>query len=538
MTDPDQFNPSEVPAFPTVHMRATTNPDGTVRGEVDGLPVQVDQAHPNRSLISEAATKAALRPLQAVRVSATDVNDATWLMIVHADGRTWDLDSLDAKGPKRGGTSKRTVAALAGGTLLFAAAGLGSAWAISANKNEAPPPAPTAAPAGEAPVVPVQGWARRAGWVSPVLTDGDAGGPPAFLTKAGVITTLAKDGGCLAALRPEDGATLWTKPLPEDLTSPPQAASFQGREAISAATRNTLTVWPATANPTPTRWEFTEADMEMVPSSTVPLLASEETSTALVLHGTQLEKRVLPAGSTPVSADDKGRVAAVDDHGRWWRLTDEDTAPRPTQLQPPTYGAEATEVLGLAGRTLLVAWEDDEGTLVSGFATESSMEPVWSKRVDKSPRSSDLSVAPNGSWLVVGETAIQTEDGTAKALPKGWKTSGMTNIAAWSKEHMVPRFGTPKELTDEVEDEEGIPVATTSRHGLIVAEDAKGPRIFALENDPGRHYDAGEAVTPRPSGTSTTSAKPKAKSARAKKTTAKKTAGSSPSPSSTRRPGK
>lgn len=504
---PDEFNPREVPAFPTVHVRATTDEDGMVRGEVDGLPVPVDQERPTHSLMVEATKKAAARPLRAIRVSATDAQDTTWLMVVHADGRTWDVNDLDDKNPSGTGMSKRAVGAITAGTLFFAAAGLGSAWAISANTGDEAPPAPVAAPSGEAPVVPVQGWARRAGWVSPPLADGAGHEPPAFLTKAGVITTLAKEGGSLAALRPEDGATLWTKPLPDDLTAPPQATTFQGREAIAAASKNTLTVWPATTGPSPTQWEFAEADMELVESSRIPLLASDETSTALVLHGTTLKKRILPAGATPLTADDEGRVVAVDDHGRWWRLSSEDTAPRPTQLQPPTFGAEVDEVLGIAGRTLLVAWEDASGSHVSGYATENSMKPVWSERVNDRPRAKDVDIAPNGSWAVIGETAVQTETGSAKTLPQGWKTLGMTNAAAWSQEHMVPRRGKVKELEDEVEDEDGVPVATTRRHGLIVAEDSKGLHVFALENDPERHYDAGDPVTPAPSPTSTSTKK-------------------------------
>lgn len=518
MTD-EEFDPRSVPAFPTVHVRLRRDEDGTTRGEVDGAPVTVDQADATGSLMAEAAQRAANRPLKAVRVSATDAEDTTWLMIVHADGRTWDVDSLNDRTDSTG-MSRRLIAGLAAGTLVFGIAGLGSAWAISANQSEEKRPEPKAAPPGEAPVVPVQGWARRAGWVSPPLAENTSAEPGVLTTKAGIVTTLDKNGGSLAALRPRDGATLWTSPLPDRLTAPPQLTSFKGREAIAAASSNTLTVWPATSAPKPTEWEFTEASMKMVEDSPVPLLASEDTNTALVLHGTQLKKRIVPAGATPVTADDKGGVIAADDDGRWWRLTAKDTAPRPSQLQPPTYGAEASEVLGIAGRTLLVAWKDEEGTLIAGYATENKMEPVWSKRVEDTPTANDVSVAPNGSWAVIGKSAITTESGARRALPEQWKTRGITNDAAWSRDHMIPRRGSAKTLKNEVEDDEGIPVAATKNHGFIVAKDTKATRIFALENDPGRHYDAGEPVKPSP----TTDTAQKKKAEAKKKTQAKKDA--------------
>lgn len=527
-TGEEVFDPRSVPSFPTVNVRVKAGDDGHMHGEVDGQPVEVDDGNPIASVMAAAAAIAAKRPMRAVRVSATDTEDETWLMVVHADGRTWDLDASTnsaakkASGKNVAGMTNRALAGLVAGTLVLATAGLGATWWITSRGNGGLPPKPTAAPAGESPVVPVQGWARRAAWVSPILTQ--TGSETGVLsTNDSVITTLDADAGPqLAALRPEDGATLWTSPLPTSLSGPPQLSSYDGREAIAAASDSKLIVWPnngqAGAAPTPTEWDFTEAALKLVPHSPVPVLASEDTNTALVLNEDRLEKRVVPAGAHVIRADDDGNAIAVDEVGRWWELNAESTAPSPTMLQPPTYGAEVREVLGMAGRTLIVSWTDGEdGTMLAGYAAESSMKPAWKTTVSDNPTTNDFHVSPDGTWAIAGTTAIRSETGKDRRLPEDWKTVGITNEAAWAKQYVAKKLATATEMARPVEDDAGVPVATTDDgRGLILAADGQDDRLYALEADPGRPYDAGEPVTPSPTATKTaepskTKAKAKAK---------------------------
>lgn len=493
------FDPSSIPAFPVIHLKVTTDEDGTHHGQVDGQPVPVDQDDPIASLMHHARSAAATRPLRAVRVSATDATDTTWLMAVHADGRTWDVDRPGAQASS-GRISRRAAAATAVGVLAAATLGLGAAWAIS-SRQEPPPPTPTAAPAGESPVVPAQGWARRAAWVSPTLAD--TGDEPAVLpTGRAVITTVAtKNGDQVAGLRPRDGATLWTTDLP-DGSGPVQMTSYRHREAIAAAGDGSLTIWPNNgrpgAPPHPTTWDFPESGLELVDGAPVPILASEESDTALVLDGKRLEKRVLPAGATPITGDENGHITAVDETGHWWTLTSKSTAPSPALLEPPKWGAEVEEVIGLAGRTLIVSWstKDDE-VVLAGYATENQMKPVWTTTVPDRPTSDDMHVSPDGSWATVGTTAVNTESGRTRSLPDDWQTLGITNEAAWSTEAVAKKLGQAHETATELEDPTGVPIDTTKKGlGLIVAAKNNGStsRIYALEPDPGHPYDAGKPI--------------------------------------------
>ncbi|WP_346008610.1 hypothetical protein [Janibacter terrae] len=532
-TGEETFDPSSIPSFPIVNVRVRADDDGHMHGELDGQPIDVDDGDPITSLMAAAAKIAATRPMRAVRVSATDTSDTTWLMVVHADGRSWDLDTSDAPAESKrrlnaAGITNRTLALLAAGTLTVAAGGLGAAWALSSRDGQSVS-TPTAAPAGEAPVVPVQGWARRAAWVSPELEQSDAENS-VLSTKNSVIITLATDNGpALAALRSDDGATLWASPLPGSLTGAPQLSSYDGREAVVAATDSKLLLWPNSpgAAPSPTEWEFTEASVTLVPRSPVPVLANDDTNTALVLNGSRLEKRVVPAGAHVIRADDKGVVTAVDEVGHWWHLTNETTAPSPTMLQPPTYGAQVQEVLGVAGRTLIVSWSyGDDATMLAAYATENKMKPVWQTKITGKPTSNDFAVSPDGTWAIAGTTAVRAESGKTRALPEDWKTLGMTNDAAWAQDYVAKKLDHARKIDEPVDDPAGVPVATTDDgRGLIIANSDQTTRLYALEPDPGHPYDAGDTITPT---APSTTAKPKPKTDKKATKTSKKpsTAGS------------
>ncbi|QGX08812.1 hypothetical protein EEW87_17560 (plasmid) [Janibacter melonis] len=493
----EEFDPRSVPAFPIVNVRLYRTEDGAVTGEVDGADVDVDPDAPIDSVMRHAQDAAATRPMRAVRVTATDVDGKTWPMVVHADGRTWDLDTTPE--PERTGMRRSVVAAIAAGTLVLAGAGLGGAWYIAAHQDPPTATAPVAAPAGEAPVVPVAGWARRAAWVSPAINV-PSDGAPLLVTDSTVVATL-DDGPSaqLAALRPDDGATLWTVPIDNRVTGSPQQVAYQGREGIAVATGDALTIWPnSTTEPNPTTWEISEPGLTLVPTSKIPLLASTETLTALVLQGDALQQRVLPAGAQPLVATDDAAVLAADDSGRWWTLTSEQTAPSPETLTAPSPKATPLGIVGVAGRTLVYAWQDRGQTALTGYATESSMEPAWSVVISEDVDADDFAASPDGSWAIAGTTAIESETGTIRALPEDWSTAQITDEAAWSTagdgyraERMKPAQRIPGGADV---DPQGIPVATAGDRGLIIASTGQAQRIYALEPDTGTAY--GPDVTP------------------------------------------
>ncbi len=342
------------------------------------------------------------------------------------------------------------------------------------------------APAGPAPVDPVQGWSRTAEWASPALTKG--GDAPVLVSGSTVLTTTSTDSGTeLTALDAEDGHTLWSSPTEGELTGPPQLITRDDEPAVVAASANTLMVWSdlETDDPTPEpeTWDFTEAEVTLVEDSPVPLLANEETLTALVLTGDELVKRTFPSETTPIAADDRGGVTAVRDSGHWYSMRHPTRVPEPTLLRPPGMGSQVREVLGTAGSTLVVSWSERGGrSRVIGYDMTAKMKPVWQSRVRGNPAAESFRAAPGGDWLIVHGMAIDARTGESQQLPHGWRTIAMTDERAWSREHVVAEDGRVEKLKTPVKDEAGVPVAETKDGlGLVVAaRDDKAPRIYAL----------------------------------------------------------
>ncbi len=345
-----------------------------------------------------------------------------------------------------------------------------------------------ASPTGPAPVEPVDGWSTTAEWVSPALTKGD--NSPILLTGSTVLTaTKTSQGTELTAMDAEDGERLWSSRIEGSLTGPPQLITHDDEPAVIAATDNTLMRWtdlaeaPDDEPKEPETWDFTEAEVTLVEGSPVPLLANEETLTALVLVDDELTKRTFPSETEPVAADAKGRVMALRDSGHWYAANHETRIPEPSLLKPPLIGSLVRDVLGTSGSTLIVSWTEGSGkSRVVGYDMTASMKPRWETSVRGRPTAEDFAAPPEGGWAVVGDVAVDAATGETEQLPRGWKTLGITADRAWSRTHVVGKDGRVDALEDEVEDREGLPVAITDDGlGLVVAaEDGESPRIHAL----------------------------------------------------------
>ncbi len=501
-------DPSTVPPFPVVHLRVTD--DG--RAEFDGTPVDTE-GNPIDALVKRAAHVAASRPMRAVRAVAHH-GDHRWTMVIDADGNTYDLPetiggatahrgrSVPARGTHdaRDGDDARFRKMLAAGTagaLLLVGLGGGTIYAL--NHREAPtgPTEPVAAPAGESPVVPVPGLTRRATWVSPPLAEVAAAGgdgtdrAPVVTTDDQVIAVTATDDAtALTGMRAKDGATLWTSPLPEDLTAGPQNAVTGGHEAIAATTSSQLLIWPATGADTPAAYDLPTGST-LVPHSPVPVVWNEDARQAHILTDTGLAARVMPAEARPLIGRPNGTVIAADDAGHWWPLTAAETAPEPEALQPPQTGATPTGIIGVVGRTVLYGWrkggpeDTTAGGWITGYAAEKEMHPAWNAPVSTIPASDQLAFSPDGTWAIAGALAIDPDSGAVRRLNQQWQTTGMTDSAAWSLEstpaYRADRLETPKTIVTPPEDAAGVPVDETKTHALLIAPDQDQTRIYALK---------------------------------------------------------
>lgn len=364
---------------------------------------------------------------------------------------------------------------------LVAVAALAGRALLSGDDDEA-------VPSGPAPVEPVDGWSSTAEWVSPAVAKGK--NSPVLVSGSTVITvTSTSRGPELTAMDADDGTRLWSSKIDGKLTGPPQLITHDDEPVVVAATENTLMRWSDLETEgenepkTPETWDFTEAEVELVEGSPVPLLANEETVTALVLVGDELKKRTFPSDTTPVAADDKGRVTALRDSGHWYAVDHATRLPEATLLEPPMMGSLVRDVLGTVGSTVVVSWSAGGGTSrVVGYDMTASMKPLWETSVDGNPEPGSFTPSPDGDWAIVDTLAVDARTGETEQLPKKWKTLGMTGDRAWSRTHAVSNEGRVAELEDTVEDRDGLPVAVTSGGlGLVVAaEKGEARRIHAL----------------------------------------------------------
>lgn len=394
--------------------------------------------------------------------------------------------------------SGRTVAAAACAVVLVAGSAAAVVWVANDSPDSSDAPA----------LSPVQGWTGTPTWTSPQLAETTKDTAPVLVTDQTVTTTVrGDDGPTLAALNARDGDTLWTHPLTEPLTTSPHTTTYDGKPSIAAATAHSLTIWPrsqANKSPKPKTWTFTEAGVEPVPQSPMPLLANEATATALTVKDGQVVRRLLPGGAEPVAALEDGVVIAVEETGHWWALQSETKRPAPNMLEPPAWGSQVQSVLGMAGDTLVVSWTRTDNTrLVAGYDARKGMRPTWQTIVPARPEPETMTVSPDKSWAVVGATSLDMDTGRSRALPADWKTLRITDDAAWSKKHVANKLQ-PAVLTERpVTARQTIPVATVKgNRGIVTAHG----RIHALEDDPDLAYDAGEPAKPpkKPTPTETT----------------------------------
>lgn len=497
------FDPHTVPTFPVVPVRVSLDDDGATRAEFNGQPIDVPPGQdPIAALMEQAAIAATERPLQAIRIAATDTNDRTWPVVVHADGRTWDM-SPKAAPQRRSRRALFTIAAVT--TVAVALTGAAGTALVLRNNDTTPtaaaPTTPPPGPPGESPVVPVDGWTRRAAWTSPVLVNDT---PPLVTNEAIIAQTLTESSdAALTALDPDTGGVLWQTPLPSQLDQAPDLATINNAAAITATSQSQLLTWTTTGQPLQ-QYDLPTGSL-LVPASAAPLVYDERGAVALTLDGDTLVRRVLPAGATPISADGQGNVYAVDDLANYWSLTDEQTAPSPQRLEAPDPEATPVQVLAVTGRTLAVLWatpkNEDEATFtVTGYGLDTNLAAVWSSPVQET-QATDWNPDPTGTWAILGRTSINTETGEITTLPENWATTAITSEAAWSLNsdtgYITQPSATARALTTVPADDAGLPLAIDGDHALILAATANTPRLYSLQEDTGNPYDvAGATATP------------------------------------------
>jgi hypothetical protein len=479
-TDAD-FDPTTVPVYPVVPIELRqVGTEPTQRVYVNGRQIDVPaDTSPKDAALAAAAAEAATQMGDAIRVHATTPTGETWRMIVHADGRAWDLPSTPAARRRPWlwpAIASATVAVLA----------VGADAAVLANRDHgstgagvsAPQATPT--PSGtptELPVLPPEGWSSHARWSSPTLADPDA--PVLVLPDRAVVATESE----LVAMNTITGAIAWRSSLPAGgLSAGPAVAHLGDGPSIVAQSDDDLLWWPTRGSTEPHRIPL-PTGAELSTDGAAVLARVTDTKAAIIDGQGAVQDRVVPAGAQALAGNVDGTITAASDSGLWWHVDNARLAKDGTPLATPAKGANPLKVAGYAGHHLVMLWTLADGSLLAAVYDDSaSMRLVTTARLGGHSDDPDWHASPTRTWGVVGNVMVDLESGKTRELGD-WTTTKINNEAAYgdngkaSNKLAVDRNGQTHLLTDE----STIPVALLpSGDALVVGDDGTASRLYLV----------------------------------------------------------
>lgn len=482
MTSTD-FDPTTVPVYPVVPIELRQL-DGEVsqRVFVNGREIPVPPGvEPKDAAMTAAAAEAATQIGDAIRVNATSPDGQGWRMVVHADGRVWDLPSDSA--------AKRLpawlVPAITAGAAATLAVGVGIAVTAThddpqsrttATSLGSATPTPSGTPT-ELPVLPPEGWSSHARWSSPVLADPDA--PVLVTDQRAIIATDSQ----LVAMNTTSGAIAWRSSLPSGgLSADPALAHLGDGPSIVAQSGDRLLWWPTDGAKDPKSITLPDG-AKISTNGAAPLATISETRAAIIDGTGTVQARVVPAGSTALAANSDGTITTASDTGFWWHVDNPRLAKDGTALRAPAKAAKPLKVAGYAGHHLVMVWTlPDASLLAAVYDDAASMRLVTTARLGGRSDGPDWHASPTHTWAVIGNVMVDLQRGKTRELGD-WTTTKINNEAVYgdngdaSNKLAVDRNGQTHLLTAD----STIPVALLPTGvALVIGDDGTASRLYLV----------------------------------------------------------
>lgn len=477
MTD---FDPTTVPIYPVVPIEIRDDAGKPPRVYVNGREIPVPAgADPKDVALDAAAQEAATQHGDAIRVAATGTDGQTWRMVVHADGRVWEL-------PNPRPARRRPpwlVPAIAAATTAVVAVGIGLA-VTAARRGDGPAVGTSstvvATPSGtptELPVLPPEGWSSHARWASPALADSD----PVVLVANG--QAVAAGEGKLVAMNTATGAVAWRSSLPSGgLSAGPAVSHLGDGPSIVGQNGDRLLWWPVRGAEEPRTIEL-PVGAKITTNGAAPLATISETRAAIIDPTGTVQGRVVPAGSTAWAANTDGTVTAASDSGLWWHIDNDRVAEDGAKLQPPTKDAKPLKVAGYAGTHLITVWRRPGGSLVGAvYDDAANMRLTSTAALGGGNDQPEWAGSPTSDWGVLGNVMLDLSNGKSRNLGD-WSTTKINNEAAYGssggagKPLAVDRTGQTHLLTPD----STVPVALLpTGDALVVGDDGTASRLYLV----------------------------------------------------------
>jgi hypothetical protein len=482
MTDTTDFDPTTVPVYPVVPIELRQlDGEPSQRVYVNGREIPVPAGiEPKDAAMAAAAAEAATQMGDAIRVNATAPDGQTWRMVVHADGRVWDLPNEDA--------AKRRPAwlmpVIAAGATAVLAVGVAVAVTTTRAGDGSPSAATTSTPAAtpsgtptELPVLPPEGWSSHARWSSPALGDPDA---PVLITDQRAV--LATDSQ-LVAINTTTGTTAWRSSLPSGgLSAGPALTHLGDGPSIVAQSGDRLLWWPTEGAKEPRTIPLPN-ESKISTNGAAALATISETRAAVIDSNGAVEARVVPAGSVALAANVDGTITTASDSGLWWHVDNPRLAKDGTALRVPAKGAKPLKVAGYAGHHLVTVWTlPDTSLLAAVYDDAANMRLVTTARLGGRSDDPAWNASPTNNWGVIGNVMIDLASGKTRELGD-WTTTKINNEAVYgdnggaTNKLAVDRTGQTHLLTAD----STIPVALLpTGDALVIGDDGNGSRLYLV----------------------------------------------------------
>lgn len=492
----DEFDHTAVPVYPAIPIELRRGADGIEQAFMHGCQVPIEPGQSAKdAALAAAAQEASAEAGDAVRVVATTADGDIYRMVVHADGRAWDL--VDPKAKTRPAWVMPTAAAGAVTVLALVAGGIALSGRTDARTLPVATSSATSTSRGapaELPVLAPDGWVTHALWASSPLMRDDL----VPLVHNGLVISPTADHR-LVAINTSTGGLAWESTLSSsELKAGPVVTLLGNGPSIVGQFGADLLWWPVRGATEPRTIALPQG-ATVTFNGAGPLAQLEGQKVAVIDTAGTIQQRVVPAGSVALAANQDGTVTTVSDTGLWWHSTNPTTAIDGVALAPPTAGATPLKVAGYAGHHLVMLWTMPDKT-ITGAIYDDAKGMALTKVVPLGTQTDTPKWDPSPalSWGVLGNQLVHLDTGAIYSLGD-WRTVRVINEIAYG-ENGSARDGLAVDQSGHtriIGAQPTMPAAIADGKALVIAQDGSNSRLYALPPRP-TNLNPTNTTTPGP----------------------------------------
>lgn len=348
-----EFDPNSVPPFPVYTLFLDQE---TQRVELDGMPLEPSVGQDYKQVgINAVKQKAAAQNLDAVRVTVRSTDGSEWQMVVTQDGNVYDTTPAEEEEAQ---PSKYRPYIIGGAAALLTVGVVGTviAMALPSGQDEEPRWTTPGVEAQIPRALPSE-FDTSAAWSIPVAKDSDV-----LELDSGHILSISEHDS-LVARDPMTAEPTWEgASAPKDINDVVQTR-WNGQDILAAHQGQELSFWAADDLDSGFRTEQISLDIDhqyrVVLHGEEPLVDMGDWVVGIPDGKRSLQRVVVPAGTTPLTATTDDEVITVADNEFLTVTTEGDITQRTRYAVPDRDFTRPRAVWALDADHALLAWSHD-----------------------------------------------------------------------------------------------------------------------------------------------------------------------------------